>query len=41
MQQNYPLYEIIDGISNKDYHAHSAIGSTQCKHLLKSAWEFD
>ena len=41
MQQDYPLYEIIDGISSKDYHVYPAISSTQCKHLLKSAWEFD
>jgi len=41
MQQDYPLYEIINGISNQDYHRHKAISSTQCKHLLKSAWEFD
>ena len=41
MQNDYPLYEIIDGISNQDYHRHKAISSTQCKHLLKSAWEFD
>ena len=41
MQKDYPLHTVIDGISNKDYHAHPAISSSQCKHLLKSAWEYD
>ena len=30
--------KIIDGLSNEDYHKHSAISSSQCKDLLISPW---
>ena len=41
MQNDYPLNTVIDGISNQDYHNHAAIGSSQCKNLLKSPWHFE
>jgi len=41
MHNNYPLYTVIDGVSNEDYHSHSAISSTNCKDLLKSTWLYD
>lgn len=37
----YSLNAICDGIDNNDYHQHTAIGSTNCKDVLKSTWLFE
>ena len=39
--QQCSLNTVCDGINNSDDHKYTAIGSTNCKDLLKSSWLYD